>query len=123
MAEQMLLDRRCPDAGWNYGNRRVLGEDLPGYPETTAVSLMGLQGVTYDKLKLSLNQALRWWEDPASRLARAWLTICLKSYGLLDPEAKPSDMPPSPDITVSALEALGAAGGSWSLLRAGEWLS
>ncbi|MGH9721297.1 MAG: prenyltransferase/squalene oxidase repeat-containing protein, partial [Bryobacteraceae bacterium] len=40
--EQMILDRRCSDGGWNYGNRRVLGHDLPSYPETTAIALYGL---------------------------------------------------------------------------------
>ena len=26
--ERMLLDRRCSDGGWNYGNRSVLGVEL-----------------------------------------------------------------------------------------------
>ncbi|HXI42016.1 MAG TPA: prenyltransferase/squalene oxidase repeat-containing protein, partial [Bryobacteraceae bacterium] len=42
--KRMLLDRRCRDGGWNYGNRRVLGADLPSYPETTALALMALGG-------------------------------------------------------------------------------
>lgn len=40
--ERLLLDRVCPDGGWNYGNRRVLGEDLWSYPDTTALALLAL---------------------------------------------------------------------------------
>src|SRR2546423_1157271 len=44
MGEKMILERRCSDGGWNYGNRKVLGTDLPSYPETTALALLGLSG-------------------------------------------------------------------------------
>jgi hypothetical protein len=40
--ERVLLDRVCPDGGWNYGNARVLGEDLWSYPDTTALALLAL---------------------------------------------------------------------------------
>lgn len=43
MAEAMLLDRACPGGGWNYGNSRVLGEDLWPYPDTTALTLIALR--------------------------------------------------------------------------------
>lgn len=39
---RVLLDRICPDGGWNYGNLRVLGEDLWSYPDTTALALLAL---------------------------------------------------------------------------------
>lgn len=38
----VLLDRQAPDGGWNYGNTRVLGYDLPGYPDTTGWAILGL---------------------------------------------------------------------------------
>jgi hypothetical protein len=41
-AELMLVDRMCIGGGWNYGNKRVLGEALPPYPDTTALALMAL---------------------------------------------------------------------------------
>jgi hypothetical protein len=44
-AEKMLLDRACVGGGWNYGNREVLGYDLPPFVPTTAVAVMALQGV------------------------------------------------------------------------------
>ena len=39
----MLADRACAGGGWNYGNRTVLGEDLPPYAQTTALGVLGLQ--------------------------------------------------------------------------------
>jgi hypothetical protein len=43
-AVAVLQDRECVGGGWNYGNRVVLGEDLPPFAQTTAVALIGLQG-------------------------------------------------------------------------------
>lgn len=43
--ERMILDRACAGGGWNYGNSRVMGKDLDPYPDTTAVALLGLQGM------------------------------------------------------------------------------
>lgn len=42
-AEAMLFDRACVGGGWNYGNTRVLDEELPPYPDTTAWALLALQ--------------------------------------------------------------------------------
>lgn len=42
--EKMLADRACVGGGWNYGNKRVYDEDLPPYPDTTALALLGLRG-------------------------------------------------------------------------------
>jgi hypothetical protein len=41
--EALLGDRVCLDGGWNYGNARVLGEDLWSYPDTTALALLALR--------------------------------------------------------------------------------
>lgn len=40
---RMILDRTCEDGGWNYGNSRVLGEELWSYPDTTALALLALR--------------------------------------------------------------------------------
>lgn len=45
-AEKMLLDRTCVGGGWNYGNREVLGRELPPFVPTTAMAVMALQGVS-----------------------------------------------------------------------------
>ncbi len=39
---RLLIDRQSADGGWNYGNKRVLGVNLPGYPDTTGWALLGL---------------------------------------------------------------------------------
>jgi hypothetical protein len=41
----VLSDRECAGGGWNFGNRLVLGVDLPPYAQTTAAAAMALQGV------------------------------------------------------------------------------
>ncbi len=47
-AERMLRDRACTGGGWNYGNRRVLGQDLEPYPDITAIALLSLQDLPAD---------------------------------------------------------------------------
>ncbi|MDF1501892.1 hypothetical protein, partial [Roseisolibacter sp. H3M3-2] len=41
---RMLLDRAVPGGGWNYGNTKVLGQDVAPYPDTTAWALLALRG-------------------------------------------------------------------------------
>lgn len=40
---RMLLDRRCPDGGWNAGNSIVLGVPLAAHVDTTALALLALR--------------------------------------------------------------------------------
>ncbi|MGZ8458787.1 MAG: hypothetical protein ACXWZ4_19435, partial [Gemmatirosa sp.] len=40
------IDRAAPGGGWNYGNTRVLGQDVAPYPDTTAWALLALRGTT-----------------------------------------------------------------------------
>jgi hypothetical protein len=117
LAERMLLDRRAVDGGWNYGNRIVLGEKLPSYPETTAVALLALRGAAEFDPRPGLEAARRHWHATRSRLARAWLAICLRSYGAAPPS---EDWPPAgapKRVHVAALEALAAEEGNWRLLE------
>jgi hypothetical protein len=41
----LLRDRRSVGGGWNYGNRVVLGEELPPFAHTTAIALLALRGL------------------------------------------------------------------------------
>jgi hypothetical protein len=105
--ERMLLERRCRDGGWNYGNRRVLGADLPSYPETTALALMGLNGHPSIQWGDALNHVERMWRETRSPLARAWLASCLLQYrgerpGLPDAARSPD----TDDILVAAVEVI-----------------
>ena len=43
-AARLLLDRRLPGGGWNYGNSLVFGSELRPLPESTGVALHALAG-------------------------------------------------------------------------------
>ena len=104
MGEKMLLERRCRDGGWNYGNRKVLGEELPSYPETTALALLGLSGNPALDLAAPLALARRYSSETKSPLARAWLGVALRSHAATAP---PLDKPLAPaDTIVNALEVI-----------------
>jgi len=102
--EAQLLDVRCRDGGWNYGSRSARGIDLPTYPETTALALLGLQSHT--GLSQSLDLAGRMLRETVSPMARAWLTIALRLHAVDVPPLP--DVPPSSDVLITALEALGS---------------
>lgn len=118
VGQRMILNRRCKDGGWNYGNPSVFRSDLPSYPETTALGLIGVQACTKDQVSPSLELAKQLQTESRSPMAQAWLTICLRSYGI-DPAAAPPRALSS-DILLAALEALGAPDGNHRLLRIGE---
>jgi len=115
IGEKMILNRRCADGGWNYGNHAVLNVNLPSYPETTALALIGLQG--HPRAQLDSALALAGHLAPRTRsLARAWLAICLRIYGLDPGPPRQPEAPPAPDLMLAALEALGAPEGNAHLL-------
>jgi prenyltransferase/squalene oxidase-like repeat protein len=116
LGEAQLLDVRGVDFGWNYGSRSVLGNDLPTYPETTAIALLGLQG--RNDIGASLDRAVKMSAEYGDRspLARAWLRVAFRLHGVS------VDLPlgaPLRDVVVTAVDALGA-GPNCELLRAGE---
>jgi len=116
----MLLDRKCEDGGWNYGNRRVWGVVLPSYPETTGVALLGLQDVPAASLTASLDIGRKYWRETRSPLAHAWLSISLRNFGFSEETAVAATSPrPSQDILLAALQCLGEPGGNYRLLHTG----
>jgi len=112
LGEEMLLNVRCKDGGWNYGNRTARGDELRSYPETTAIALVGLQGRA--ELGPSFDLAGRMLRETSSPMARAWLTIAMRVNGIF---VEPHDTKVTPDVLVAALEALGAPEGNYSLLK------
>jgi hypothetical protein len=113
LAQKMLLNRRCRDGGWNYGNKRVLDVDLESYPELTALAVLGLQGTS-----AVTSRAVSFWPTPVSPLARAWLTIALRLHGVLPDTPAPQEPAASAgDLMLTALQAIGATGGTWPLLK------
>lgn len=102
--QRLLLDRRCSDNGWNYGNRRVRGCDLPGYPETTALALLALKSCGAGSLELSVAYAQRCWEAPAlPRRTKLWLALALWESGIA---VKLEEGPCSSETVTVALEAV-----------------
>jgi len=82
-AERMLLDRVCVDGGWNYGNSRVLGEDLWPYPDTTAIALLSLvDREGDDAIRRSLATLGRMMADTDSGLSLALSTLCFDAYAI-----------------------------------------
>lgn len=116
--EAMVLSRRCSDGGWNCGNPNVLNFDLPSYPETTGLALLGLQGRNSAELNDPLNVAQKFREETKSSLAKAWLTIALRCHGR-NLAAPQGENKVSSDVMLAALEALGHPDGNYALLRTG----
>ena len=117
LGERMLLERRALDGGWNYGNRIVLGEEMPSYPETTGVALVGMRGRGSFDADQALAVAQRHYEATRSPLARCWLAIGLRNYGLSLPEEETSGDVPPRHVHLGALQALAAPDGNHVLLR------
>lgn len=103
--EGYLMDRRCPDGGWNYGNKRVYHTDMVSFPETTALALVGLQGRSDAELKPSLERALAHAKSTKSGMARAWLAIALRLHGV-PWKTRLAGLSPGRDISIAALEYL-----------------
>ena len=117
LAEGMILLRRCNDGGWNYGSKAALGVDLPSYPETTALALLGLQGSRTAELESAVGLAGSMWRETKSPLAKAWLSITLRNYGVALPAPEASGSAIGRDIQLAALECIGYPGGGHTQLR------
>lgn len=103
IGEAHLMDVRCTDGGWNVGNRSARQQSLVAYPDTTAVALLGLQG--HKDLDKSIDLATRMARETISPLARAWLTIALKIYGV-DVPPPAVEMTSSPETMIAALNII-----------------
>ena len=109
-----MLSRRCSDGGWNCGNPNVLNFDLPSYPETTGLALLGLDSVSGEMLDV----AQRFRAETKSSLAKAWLQIALRCHRR-DVDAPAESALASRDVMLASLEALGHPEGNYKLFRSG----
>jgi hypothetical protein len=103
IGQAQLMDVRCQDGGWNYGNSASLHVDLVAFPETTGLALIGLQG--HPDLGPSIDLATRMASLTPSPLARAWLTIALRLH---EAQVPPSsvDIVPTPETMIAALSII-----------------
>jgi hypothetical protein len=111
---RMILDRQCRDGGWNYGNTRVLGEDLGSFPECTALALIGLCGRKAPQVNRGIECALRHWEQGVRGLAQALLRIAFRMHGVPFVD-RPLRASGRTETTVLALALIGEPEGAWKL--------
>lgn len=116
---RMILDRQCKDGGWNYGNKRVLGQDLDSYPECTALALIGLCGRTGPQVERGLARAGEDWKRGPRGLAHALLRIALRMHGVAF-EDRPVEVNPRTDTAVLAFALIGEPEGAWRLWKGGS---
>jgi hypothetical protein len=81
-AVALLRDREAVGGGWNYGNRTVLGEDLPPFAQTTAIALISLKGLDGELERRGLRRLRSLWrEESAGGLSVATTLVALRLHG------------------------------------------
>jgi hypothetical protein len=66
---EMLLERACPDGGWNAGNGIVYGCPISPHIDATAVALLALQGDSSPEI---VRRSIAWLEDRAQFCDAPW---------------------------------------------------
>ena len=78
---EMLLDRACPQGGWNAGNGVVYGSAVAPHPDDTAIALLAL---TDHRQETVVQSSLQYLEHAASVLTApwslAWAILALAAY-------------------------------------------
>jgi hypothetical protein len=80
--ERLLQTWQCADDGWNHGVATVLGDDLTGYAQTTAVALIALQ---HEHAQGFVSRGLAFlrdgWAREAGRMTVAQTRIAFRLHG------------------------------------------
>ncbi|MGW8181137.1 MAG: hypothetical protein ACWGQW_20600 [bacterium] len=76
---QLILDRAIASGGWNYGNRRVFGQDLRPQPATTGLALLALAQL--DDRPEEIDPAISYLSR-ALETVRAPMSLCWGLLGL-----------------------------------------
>jgi squalene cyclase len=78
---EMLLDRACPEGGWNAGNGVVYGVPMAAHLDATAAALLALHGEKVDPI---IRSSLDWLERSAATCrapwSLAWSLLALEAY-------------------------------------------
>ncbi len=83
-ALEMLLDRACPQGGWNAGNSVVFGVELDPHPDFTAMALLALRNAAHSNQTLvhrSLKYLVGRLDGVFSPYSLAWAVLALSGYG------------------------------------------
>jgi len=82
IAEKFLLEHPCKTGGWNHGNDRTLGCDLPPYRVTTAEALLAVQEFKDLKpVESGLKYLSSLSDQDNSSMSLAWSSLALNAYG------------------------------------------
>lgn len=80
----MLLDRACPQGGWNAGNSVVFGVELDPHPDFTAMAALALRRSVQPREPIiwrSLDYLAARLKTSLSPYSLAWSLIALSAYG------------------------------------------
>jgi hypothetical protein len=83
---EMLIDRACPDGGWNAGNSIVYGAPLSPHVDDTAVALLALWDRKGDPL---VQRSVHWLERSIQGVTSPW-SLCWAILGL-QAQSRPVD--------------------------------
>lgn len=115
-AERLLFDRACAGGGWNYGNRKVFGDNLDPFVPTTALALLALQDrADHASVRAALDWLRRHQASERATYALAWACIALSAYGVkaqMASEALASTLPLTlrrQDVAATALAVLASS--------------
>ncbi|HOI45739.1 MAG TPA: hypothetical protein PLX50_09025, partial [Candidatus Aminicenantes bacterium] len=79
---KLVLDRRIPSGGWNYGNAALDDKELLPFWDTTGLALTALHGQAgIGPLRPSIDMLEKRQEEIESPCGIAWAVIALRSYG------------------------------------------
>ena len=84
LAADMLLDRACPQGGWNAGNSVVFGVELDRHPDFTAMAALALRDSVHGREPVvhgSLDYLVARLTPADSPYSLAWAVIALSAYG------------------------------------------
>ncbi|MGD0216621.1 MAG: prenyltransferase/squalene oxidase repeat-containing protein [Desulfobaccales bacterium] len=81
-ATRLLLNRKLPHGGWNYGNTIVFHKELRPMPENTGMALAALQSLTVrSNLELSLDYLKVAVRNLRTPIALSWGILGLGAWG------------------------------------------
>jgi hypothetical protein len=80
-AVEMLLDRACPNGGWNAGNGAVYGAPMAPHVDATAIALLALRSEPRHE---PIERSLEWLEHQSASWSApwslAWSILALDAY-------------------------------------------
>jgi hypothetical protein len=79
-ATRLLRTWQCADDGWNHGVATVLGDDLTGYAQTTAIALIALRNEEAPYVRRALEFLRSHWRSEAGRLTLAQAAIAFRLH-------------------------------------------